>query len=1693
MRPGSKAVSSSRVRDHRRSHSTLQLVFALLAFALLVGATTAFAEGGEDALDLPSVAQVTDTIASGSQSVPSLEPDLTAAEELPHEDLGRDEALTLLEGVFAPQLEAPAGIFDGLEVERFLAPDVAVLDEPEEAVGPSGPDGDGGVLAGAVLLDSTVPLRAETSSGEVEVVDLRLEPSEGELQPANPLADVGIPQELGDGIELLGPEVTIRLADAPEGRATSITEQSVGFVPNVALDTDLAIAPTPTGVETLTHLRSPDAPHAQTFLLQLPPGATLEATENGGAAVMNDGEALVGVSPPVAVDAAGSDVPVSLHVTGSALTLTATPESSAVYPILVDPLFQTYDWAKSKHGENGICSSSFSPPPPNGSCQNREEWGYELTKSPKSTGTLVQDNRHMKMYGPVPYGTPGLSIFASGPLTAGDRASILYTVPRYYTDYATYGQRPNSFISSMTLSNLDWTAGSGHMSPYVFAGIWDPINSVFLKFYSHESLEGNGVHNWSFPYGFANLSNDNGKVGYVSIQATETQPDAYAMLYVGSASIQLSDALAPTAGPIQNLPWADQVPAPVTFTAGDTGLGVHSLTVTDEAVPPHSWKTSHGCIGVSGSPCPRVWKSSDSGAPQLKYDPSVMPQGINYLNIQSEDPTGNRSSVKTIEAQVDHSKPTLDLSGTLTEQPKVGTAAAQYTLKLDARDGDAAAPAAQASVGTPGTGFGQTQRPEATAADAAGNVYVADSGCKCVQKYDKAGKFLSQFGSAQTSPTADLRGIAVAPSGNIWVTDRAQKAVYGLKPDGQPFRWLNYSGFSEPYAVAVAPDETLWVSDIGSDQVYKFLPGQSVPAATLKGTSQGPNKPLDLISPSGLALNPTGGVWVVDDFLNRVTAYDSSGQWVAQFGSTGTGNGQFKVPVGVAVAPVTGNLLVVDAANGRVQEFRSTGEYIRQFGAAGIANNQLKEPRGVALAPDGTAYVADAGNKRIAKWTHAAYDPQSGIAKTEVKVDGSLVDSHTPTCGTSCAVAREWTLNADQFSVGQHSLSVTAVDDVGLSRTTSVPIETHGDLAAPAVALSGSMTEQGSLGSTRPAYTLKVNATDPGGVEERKSGVASTTVKVDGATVDSTSPGCAAGGCSIAREWTLSSNSYSVGSHSVQVTATDAAGRATTKSLTIAISRDTTAPEIVTTGAFNAFFNRPEGWVEQKNYWYAPQATDLNGYGVTSMSFKLDGAVIESKSQSCAVGSCPTNLLGTLNMTNYDGGAHTAEVIATDGAGNTRKRIWTINVDPEGHVSVTELEDTLEAVDATADSLIIAPTADVLGPQERADGNNPSLIESGSELESRGAPTPSAISTDPEDGFTIVTPDTTVNAQPVGVSAGSTEVGVVDGSVAVAGSTKEHADMVIRPIFNGLTTFSTIRNASAPETYSWKVELEPGQTLVSVDPLDAEIKFENGRRAMLIAAEPAHDAVGTPVETTLSVSGEDILTLTVHHRIAGIVYPVVGGAGWEGGYTSEMIVGPQDDQEIKEERERIRLEEIEFFNSQQAAQEMAAGSEDEPNAGSPENFDPTVPMNGGKILRFKFSPPEVVDWATRKKRSRFEGGRCAWLGCDVWSSYMYGTFFHNGVKGKKGGFAWPGDTVAKCETEDDWWIDNDLNGVGWGGSIPAPYGDGKHLTFWCNFTLRWLNATGPEEDRYQMFMHLYGSGYYSAAKAYKYPPPILEG
>jgi DNA-binding beta-propeller fold protein YncE len=88
-------------------------------------------------------------------------------------------------------------------------------------------------------------------------------------------------------------------------------------------------------------------------------------------------------------------------------------------------------------------------------------------------------------------------------------------------------------------------------------------------------------------------------------------------------------------------------------------------------------------------------------------------------------------------------------------------------------------------------------------------------------------------------------------------------------------------------------------------------------------------------------------------------------------GGKGTEDGEFDSPTGIAVDG-NGNVFVADSGNGRIQKFSSTGAFLTTIGSKSSGHEQLSAPSGIAVDPAGNIYVAEAGNHRVQKLSRDA-------------------------------------------------------------------------------------------------------------------------------------------------------------------------------------------------------------------------------------------------------------------------------------------------------------------------------------------------------------------------------------------------------------------------------------------------------------------------------------------------------------------------------------------------------------------------------------------------------------------------------------------------------------------------------------------------------------------------------------------------
>jgi tripartite motif-containing protein 71 len=105
--------------------------------------------------------------------------------------------------------------------------------------------------------------------------------------------------------------------------------------------------------------------------------------------------------------------------------------------------------------------------------------------------------------------------------------------------------------------------------------------------------------------------------------------------------------------------------------------------------------------------------------------------------------------------------------------------------------------------------------------------------------------------------------------------------------------------------------------------------------------------------PDGVAIDGAGNVFVTDALNFRVQKFSPGGQFLAQWGTQGNGNGQFAFLQAIAIS-MDGHVFVLDSS--RLQRFTADGQYVSEIGAG-----QLTQPQAIALDPAGDVYVAAAG------------------------------------------------------------------------------------------------------------------------------------------------------------------------------------------------------------------------------------------------------------------------------------------------------------------------------------------------------------------------------------------------------------------------------------------------------------------------------------------------------------------------------------------------------------------------------------------------------------------------------------------------------------------------------------------------------------------------------------------------------------
>jgi len=140
--------------------------------------------------------------------------------------------------------------------------------------------------------------------------------------------------------------------------------------------------------------------------------------------------------------------------------------------------------------------------------------------------------------------------------------------------------------------------------------------------------------------------------------------------------------------------------------------------------------------------------------------------------------------------------------------------------------------------------------------------------------------------------------------------------------------------FGMPHGIKVNPydkDRHVWVINRDAHQIHKFTRDGKRIALTLGERNVRGTDATHFNRPADIAFMPDGTFFIADGYDNhRVVKFDANGRFVKDWGTEGSGPGQFRVPHGVTV-DAQRRVYVADRDNRRIQIFDENGRYLDEW------------------------------------------------------------------------------------------------------------------------------------------------------------------------------------------------------------------------------------------------------------------------------------------------------------------------------------------------------------------------------------------------------------------------------------------------------------------------------------------------------------------------------------------------------------------------------------------------------------------------------------------------------------------------------------------------------------------------------------------------------------------------------------------
>jgi len=348
--------------------------------------------------------------------------------------------------------------------------------------------------------------------------------------------------------------------------------------------------------------------------------------------------------------------------------------------------------------------------------------------------------------------------------------------------------------------------------------------------------------------------------------------------------------------------------------------------------------------------------------------------------------------------------------------------------------------------------------PRGVAVSSAGTVYVADYN-NCTIRAITPGGVTTTFAGAVaasqanacgsvngTGPEAKFMfpsGVAVDSSGNVFVADTTNNVIRRITPAGVTTTFAGTFGtqgsddgtgaaarFNVPQGLAINAQNTLYVADTGNHVIRAITSAGVVTTlagtAGLTGSTEGTGGAARFLSPTGVAVDAAGTVYVADSGNHRIRKVTSAGVVTLLSGSSsgltdsaGT-TARFNSPQGVAVT-AAGEVYVADTGNSAIRRVATDG-VTSTVSATGVlagyadgtaAGARFTSPYALAFDAAGNLYVSDSGNHAIRVGMVSAAAPAITTSPASVAVNEAGTATFTVAITGNLAPTIAWQVSSD--------------------------------------------------------------------------------------------------------------------------------------------------------------------------------------------------------------------------------------------------------------------------------------------------------------------------------------------------------------------------------------------------------------------------------------------------------------------------------------------------------------------------------------------------------------------------------------------------------------------------------------------------------------------------------------------------------